>query len=282
MYLGATEHPSVLAAAEGLAALGAVVEVLPVDRDGVAVPEALGRVRPPAVVCLQLANHETGVLQPVQELVSALPTSGVLVHCDAVQAAGKVPVNFRGLGVHTLALSGHKIGGLPGAGALVVREGLALPPLLPGEQEGRRRGGTEPLVAACAMGWACALMGERMTRWREVAPLRDQMEEELRQRIPGLCLFGKGALRVPNTSCLGLPEPLTGSVAVAALDLEGVAVSSGPACSSGASLASAVVRAMGFESWATRTLRVSLGLGTRWEEVEFFLAALERILRRSG
>lgn len=281
IYVGATEHPSVFAAAEALASLGAAVETLPVDGQGLLVRESLQSVRPPAVVCVQFANHETGVIQPVTDLVAELPQSGVWVHCDAVQAAGKVPVDFRALGVHTLALSGHKMGGLPGAGVLVVRAGLEFPALVPGEQEGRRRGGTEPLIAACAMGWACSILAERMALWSEVTRRRHRMEELLRGRIPGIRVFGEGVPRVPNTSCLGLPEPLTGNVAVAALDLEGIAVSSGPACSSGASLVSSVVRAMGFEDWATRTLRVSMGLGTRWEEVELFVSALEKVVARS-
>ncbi len=281
LYLGATEHPSVFAAAELLASLGAATEVLPVDRDGLLLPESLWRVKPPAVVCVQLANHETGVLQPVAELVATLSGPGILVHCDAVQAVGKVPLEFRRLGAHTVALSAHKMGGFPGAGALVVRSELELPALVPGEQEERRRGGTEPLVGAWAMGWACSILETRAREWARVGELRDRMEAHIRDRYPEIAVLGAKSLRVPNTSCLALPAPLTGSVAVAALDLEGVAVSSGPACSSGASLESAVVKAMGFGELAARTLRVSLGLETRWDEVEFFLSALARVLRRS-
>lgn len=281
LYVGATEHPSVFAAAEALVRLGAVLEVLPVDSNGLVHRASLEGVRPPAVVCVQLANHETGVLQPVAQLAAALPGSGVLLHCDAVQAAGKVPVDFRKLSVHTLALSGHKLGGMAGAGALVVRRDLELPALIPGEQEGRRRGGSEPLLAAWAMGWACRILQERMAAWGEIAALRDRLEAMLGSRIPELVVFGRAVPRVPNTSCLGLPPTLSGNVAVAALDLEGFAVSSGPACSSGASLESAVVRAMGFADRAAGTLRVSLGLTTRWEELERFAAALERVVARS-
>lgn len=281
LYLGATEHPSVFAVAETLAALGASVEVLPVDAQGLIRRQLLAKVQAPAVVCVQLANHETGVLQPVSELVAEVSRPGVLVHCDAVQAVGKVPVDFHELGVHTLALSAHKMGGLPGAGALLVRDGLELPALLPGEQELRRRGGTEPLLAAHALGWACHFLQERMGLWERVAELRDLMESVLKERIPDLVVFGQGVARVPNTSCLGLPAPLTGNVAVVALDLEGFAVSSGPACSSGANMPSAVVRAMGFEDLAARTLRVSLGLTTQREEVELLVKALEKIVARS-
>lgn len=281
LYLGATEHPSVFSAAEALASLGAQVDVLPVDRQGLIRREVLSEVRPPAVVCVQLANHETGVLQPVSELVAEVSRPGVLVHCDAVQAVGKVALSFRELGVHTLALSGHKIGGLPGVGALLVREGLELPAFIPGEQELRRRGGTEPLVAIHALGWACHFLQERLGLWAKVGELRDHMEHILKERIADLVIFGQGVPRVANTSCLGLPTPLLGNVAVAALDLEGFAVSSGPACSSGASLPSAVVRAMGFDDWAARTLRVSLGLTTQREEIELFAEALEKIVARS-
>lgn len=281
LYLGATEHPSVFAAAETLAGLGASVEVLPVDQQGLVRREVLAKVKPPAVVCLQLANHETGVLQPVASLACALAHPEVLLHCDAVQAVGKVPVNFRELGVHTLSLSAHKMGGFPGAGALIVRNGVDLPAFLPGEQELRRRGGTEPLVAVHALGWACHFWRQRMEQWAGVAFLRDHLEDLLREHLPEVVVFGQQVARVPNTSCLGLPPPLVGNVAVVALDLEGFAVSSGPACSSGASLPSAVVRAMGFDDLAARTLRVSLGLATRREEIELFVSALARILRRS-
>lgn len=279
VYVCAVEHPSVFAAAENLARLGARVEVLPVDQQGRLQLEGLA-VRTPAVVCLQLANHETGVLQPVEALVARVPQAQVRVHCDAVQAVGKIPVNFFRLGVDTLALSGHKLGGLPGAGALVVRRGLELPALVPGEQEHRRRGGTEPLVAACAMGWACALLSARAQEWQRVAKLRDQLEEELLAKGLAEEVFSRLAPRVPNTSCFALPAPLSGQVAVAALDLAQIAVSSGPACSSGASRESAVVRAMGFGEKAGRTLRVSLGLATTPEEVAYFGSALERLIRR--
>lgn len=281
LYLGATEHPSVFAAAETLAGLGASVQVLPVDQRGLLQQEALAQVVPPAVVCVQLANHETGVLQPVASLAAALTNPKVLVHCDAVQAVGKVPVDFRELGVHTLSLSAHKMGGLPGAGALIVRNGVDLPALVPGEQELRRRGGTEALVAVHALGWACSFLRERMELWAGVAALRDHLEDLLRERIPEVVILGQGVARVPNTSCLGLPPPLSGNVAVVALDLEGFAVSSGPACSSGASLPSAVVRAMGFEDLAARALRVSLGWATQGEEIDLFVAALEKVLGRS-
>ncbi len=281
VYVGATEHPSVFAAAEALAGLGASVEVLPVDEQGLLRREPLAKVQPPAVVCVQLANHETGVLQPVESWVAALAHPKVLIHCDAVQAVGKVPVDFHQLGVHTLALSAHKMGGFPGAGALLVRSDLELPALVPGEQELRRRGGTEPLLAVHALGWACHFAGERIKLWAEVATLRDYLERLLKERIPEVVVLGQKASRVPNTSCLGLPPPLLGHVAVVALDLEGFAVSSGPACSSGASLPSAVVRAMGFDELAARTLRVSLGLATPRQEIDSFVSALERVLRRS-
>ncbi len=281
VYVGATEHPSVFAAAEALAGLGASVEVLPVDEQGLLRREPLAKVQPPAVVCVQLANHETGVLQPVESWVAALAHPKVLIHCDAVQAVGKVPVDFHQLGVHTLALSAHKMGGFPGAGALLVRSDLELPALVPGEQELRRRGGTEPLLAVHALGWACHFVGERIKLWAEVATLRDYLERLLKERIPEVVVLGQKASRVPNTSCLGLPPPLLGHVAVVALDLEGFAVSSGPACSSGASLPSAVVRAMGFDELAARTLRVSLGLATPRQEIDSFVSALERVLRRS-
>lgn len=282
VLLSAVEHPSLFAAAKALEGQGAMVGVLPVDQQGRLQLESLAELPEPCVVCVQLANQETGVLQEVAQVAARVRHPRRRFHCDAVQGAGKVPVGFAHWGVDTLALSGHKLGGLAGAGALVVRRGLELPALVPGEQEGRRRGGTEPLVAACAMGWACELLLARGGEWRRVAQLRDQLEERL--LLQGLVegILSRQTPRVPNTSCVVLPAPLSGQVVVAALDLAGVAVSSGPACSSGASQESAVVRAMGFGEQATRVIRVSLGLSTSQEEVEYFLRALARVCSREA
>lgn len=278
LYLSAGEHPSVFGAAESLGRLGAKLVLLPLDREGQVELPDLNKVRPPAVVAVQLANHETGVLQNVAEMARQLAGSKIRFHCDAVQGVGKVTFSFSELGVDTLSLSGHKLGGFPGAGALVVRGGKVLPPLITGEQERGSRGGTEPLVAICSLGWACELLRERFGRWEEVAKLRSWLEESLLTRGLAERIFGQNAPRVPNTTCLALPPPFTGSVAVAALDLKGIAVSSGPACSAGASQESRVVKAMGFTEQAARTLRVSLGLATTVQGLEFFLKALERLV----
>lgn len=277
-YLSAGEHPSVFSAAESLGRLGGKVVVLPLDREGLVKLENLTEIKPPAVVAVQLANHETGTLQNIAEISRQLAGPKIRFHCDAVQAVGKVAISFSELRVDTLALSGHKLGGFPGAGALVVKGGKPLPPLIPGEQERGSRGGTEPLVALCALGWACQLLEGRLGGWKEVAQLRDALEQSLLTRGLAERIFGQNALRVPNTTCLALPPPLTGPVAVAALDLKGIAVSSGPACSAGASQESRVVKAMGFTEQAARTLRVSLGLATTSQEVAFFLEALERLV----
>lgn len=279
LALSAVEHPSLFFAAESLVPLGARLLVLPVDSQGQVVREALATLPKPAVLCLQLANQETGVLQPVAEVAGQLAQRQLRIHCDAVQGAGKVAFTFRQLGVDTLAVSGHKLGGFAGAGALVVRRGLELPALLPGEQEKRRRGGTEPLLAACSMGWACQLLQEKSQAWETVARLRDEWEQEALARGLVRRVFSQKAPRVPNTSCVALPPPLLGQVAVAALDLQGIAVSSGPACSSGASQESAVVKAMGFAQEASRVLRVSLGLTTTREEMRFLLEALARLCK---
>jgi cysteine desulfurase len=279
LALSAVEHPSLFAAAESLVPLGARLLVLPVDSHGQVVREALATLPKPAVLCLQLANQETGVLQPVAEVAGQLAQRQLRIHCDAVQGAGRVAFTFRQLGVDTLAVSGHKLGGFAGAGALVVRRGLELPALLPGEQEKRRRGGTEPLLAACSMGWACQLLQEKSQAWETVARLRDEWEQEALARGLVRRVFSQKAPRVPNTSCVALPPSLLGQVAVAALDLQGIAVSSGPACSSGASQESAVVKAMGFAQEASRVLRVSLGLTTTREEMRFLLEALARLCK---
>ncbi|MDW7966799.1 MAG: cysteine desulfurase family protein [Thermoanaerobaculum sp.] len=282
LYLGSTEHPSVFAAAQRLEAEGARVTLLPVDSRGLVRGESLRQLVAPAVVCVQLANHETGVLQPLPELLAQVRDQGVRVHCDAVQAVGKIPVSFRQLPVHTMSLSGHKIGGLAGGAALLVRSGVMLPPLIPGEQERRLRGGTEAVLACCALGWACRVWQERQGFWGRVESLRDAMEARLLATVPGLRVVGEGAPRTPNTSCLAFPPPLRGDTLVTALDLEGIAVSSGPACSSGALRESAVVRAMGMADLAPRTLRVSLGFDTAAEELDVFVDALLRVIARAG
>jgi cysteine desulfurase len=183
--------------------------------------------------------------------------------------------------VDTLAMTGHKIGAPPGVGALVVRDDGAVRPLIPGTQERHRRGGTENLPGIAGLGVAARTAAGGIGRWQMLGGLRDRLETGVLERLAGAVVYGAGAPRLANTSCLGLPEGMRGGAVAAALDLEGFAVSSGPACSSGAERPSPAVEAMGFgRDAAERTLRVSLGPATVEGEVGGLVEALERVTYR--
>ncbi|MBI4917733.1 MAG: aminotransferase class V-fold PLP-dependent enzyme [Acidobacteria bacterium] len=286
LLVSAAEHPAVHAAAAELSRQGVRVSRIPVDPRGIVDLEALERLCSAAdrpVVALQLANSETGVLQPVPAAAALVRAAGGRLHCDAVQAAGKVEVHMAALGADTLAIAGHKIGGAPGAAALAVVDGIELAPLIPGTQERHRRGGTENVAAAVAMGVAAGLVEARLASWRDLEPLRDRFEADLLERIHGTEVFGARATRLPNTSCFALPEPFRGDATVAALDLDGFAVSSGPACSSGVGRSSGVLEAMGAPpAVAARSVRLSLGSGVTEGVVSAILDVLQRVARRAG
>jgi cysteine desulfurase len=270
LLVSAIEHPAVLEAAK---ASGKPVEVIPVTSDGVVDLEALARMLPgpKALVSVMLANNETGVLQPVRDVVGLAQAHGALVHTDAVQALGKVPVNFGLLGVDLMTLSAHKLGGPTGAGALIVRDGLALEPLVHGGgQELRRRAGTENLPAIAGF---AAVAGEKVSH---VKALRDRLEASLE----AAAIFGRDCDRLPNTTCFAHPG-LNAETLLMALDLDGLAVSSGSACSSGKVAPSHVLAAMGVApDLAKAAIRVSLGWDTTPEHIDHFTAAWGRILAR--
>lgn len=278
VLVSAVEHPSV---GESLGITGSI----PVDGDGVVCLEALDallRTAPaPALVSVMLANNETGVIQPLPAIVTTARAHGAVVHCDAVQAAGKIPVHVGALGVQLLSLSAHKLGGPPGVGALVVDPALPFAPLLHGGgQERRRRAGTENLPGIAGFGAAAAIAAafadaDRLRR------LRDAIEHRVRAICPAAAIFGLGTPRLPNTSCLAMPD-VPAETQVIAFDLAGIAVSAGSACSSGKVAASHVLRAMGIgENLARCALRVSLGWTTTDDAVDRFVAVWEAIRRRS-
>lgn len=259
VLVGATEHPAVLAAATGGV-------TLPVDGRGVVALEALETAlrEGPALVCLMAANNETGVLHPIHQAAALCRAAGALLHVDAVQAAGRVKLPEAG---DSLALSGHKLGGPKGAGALLLRGGLEPAPLIAGGgQERGRRGGTEPLPAIAGMAAAAE------APMPDLAPLRDVLEARLRAIAPEIVIAGEDAPRLPNTACIALP----GSAAetqVIALDLAGVRVSAGAACSSGKVARSHVLAAMGWGELAGCAIRVSLPWNATAEDVERFVEA---------
>jgi cysteine desulfurase len=280
----AVEHSAVLRATGSLGGTRALL--LPVDADGVvlagAVDEALAAA--PALVAVLWAGNEVGVVQPVEEIAGRCAAAGVPFHTDAVQALGKVPVRMDRVAATTAAFSGHKLGGPRGAGALFLRRGTALAPVLHGGgQERGVRPGTEDVAAAVGL----AVAAERAEAEREgtmsrVGALRDRLESGLRDRIPGLRVNGGGADRVPHILNVSLPEG-DAELLLAGLDLEGIAASSGSACASGAFRPSHVLLAMGLPPGiAGPSLRFSLGRGTTASEIERVLEVLPALARRPG
>jgi cysteine desulfurase len=261
----ATEHPAILRAMPG-------IESLPVQADGqlyLAALEATLAAGGPALVCVMAANNETGVLQPLEDVMVLCQRHEALLHVDAVQAAGRVPVSMAALGADSMALSAHKMGGPKGVGALLLRPGLDLAALLPGGgQERGRRGGTEALPAIAGFG-AAAEAADPASSIR-LAVIRDAIEAGVG---PDIRILGAGAPRVPNTTCLLLPGT-PAETQVIALDLAGMRVSAGSACSSGKVAASHVLLAMGLgAAEAAAAIRVSLPWNAPEDAAERFLAA---------
>ncbi len=266
----AIEHPCVRGAAERARRLGAVVHELPVGPDGVVRVDALPEVE---AVSLMAANHETGVLQPVAQV---LERPGLRVHVDATQAAGRVPLDLAG--AHGVVLSGHKLGGPSGTGVLSLPDGGAYPPLLVGgAQERGRRAGTVNVAGVVGLGAACVVaqrdLAERTARW---TALRSHLEAGLAGL--GARVVGSGAPRVPQTTCVVLPVGPS-ELVVQGLDLQGIAVSAGAACASGSQEPSPVLLAMG-EAHPNHGLRVSLGPNTGQADVDALLSALGELLPR--
>jgi cysteine desulfurase len=264
----AIEHTSILASR-------APVERVPVTEAGLvdlaALEESLARSPEPALVAVMLANNETGVIQPVGQVVTIAHHHCALVHCDAVQAVGRIPFSMADLGVDFLALSGHKIGGIPGAGALVLAPSAAVEPVLRGGgQERNRRAGTENIAGIVALGAAAAALDPIRENHR-LLRLRDRIESELASRVPDARIIGATAPRLPNTTCLTMPD-VPSEVQVIAFDLAGVGISAGAACSSGKVARSHVLSAMGLgEDLASCAVRVSLGWTTTEDDVERFI-----------
>jgi cysteine desulfurase len=264
IIVGATEHDAVRAAAPGAA-------MLPVDRTGVADLNALAALLadgPPALVCLMLANNETGTLQPVAEAAALCRQYGARLHVDAVQAAGRLAVDFAAIGADSLAISSHKLGGPAGVGALLLaRDVSSIAALIAGGgQERGRRGGTPPVAAIAGFAAAALASGDAAA----LEPLRDAAE---RAAVAcGAVVCGAGAARLPNTTCLALPG-VRADAQVIALDLAGVAVSAGAACSSGKVAASHVLAAMGLGPLAGQAIRVSLPWNATAADVAVFADA---------
>jgi len=280
--VGATEHPSVLAPAWHLRKQGWEVLTLAVDSAGALTSEGIAGLPKSnlRIASVMLANNETGVVQDVSTLARFVRETGAYLHCDAVQAAGKMPVNFNASGAHLLTLSSHKIYGPKGAGALVVDKSVPLAPLLEGGgQERDLRSGTENVAAIVGFGKACELaLAELESRSAHCLQLRLQLENRLVQ-LPGVTLFAEHAPRLPNTLQFGLGG-MDGEALLMALDRKGFAVSSGSACASGAGEPSPILLAMGVAAdTAKSAIRVSVGKDNSESDIDAFLAALQTIVR---
>lgn len=285
LVISAVEHPAVAATAAWLESIGADLTVLPVGVDGTLEAAAVAAALRPntRLVSLMLANNETGVIFPLAEIAALTRSKGILLHSDAVQAFGKLAIDVDKLGVDMLSLSGHKVYAPKGVGALWLRSGLVLEPLLHGGgQEKGRRCGTENLSGIAALGLASEILaGSQVEEGVRIAALRDRLEKTLDEELEGRLVFhGHRRLRVPNTCSLSVPF-VDGESLLAHLDIEEIAVSAGSACSSGEHRGSPVLRAMGVSpELAQGSLRISLGRWTTAAEVDIFLEKFIAIVRR--
>ena len=287
--VSAVEHKAVLAAAHHVAHLGGEEILLPVDSDGLLDQAALERAlaRGPAVVSVMWVNNETGVRQPVEEIARRCAAAGVLLHSDAVQAFGKVPVALTNLPCTLLTISGHKIGAPKGIGALIVRDRKAVEAIIHGGgQQFGIRPGTENVAGAVALGRAAALAAaEQSAEATRLAALRDGLLERLRAVVPDLVVHGLGAPRAPHVLNIGIPG-VDSEALLMHLDLAGVAASGGSACSTGAMEPSHVLSAMGVpRALALGSVRLSLGHETTPDDldrvVEVFPKVVEKVRRLS-
>jgi cysteine desulfurase len=278
------EHPAVLNSCLYLEQNGCRITMLDVDRDGIPDLAELEAAitRETILISVMAANNETGVLMPVSEIGELATRRRIYFHCDAVQAAGKVPIDCRELQTGLLSISGHKLGGPKGIGALVVRKGVKLHPLVHGgSQERNRRAGTENVPGIVGLGVACELaLASLSDEPHRLEQLRDRLEKGILARIPGVRVTGSGAKRLPNTSNLSFAGLEADSLLVS-LDLRGIAASSGAACGSGALKASHVLAAMGVDpDMARGSVRFSLGRENTETDVDFVLEALIGIVAR--
>ena len=282
LLVGATEHPSVLA---GGRFPPEHVRQIPVDRDGIVDLDALRAMLAegdgPALVSVMAANNETGVIQPVAKISAIAHEAGAVVHADAIQAVGRIPVAIASLGVDALTLSAHKIGGPQGAGAIVrASEDLAFQPLLTGGgQERRGRAGTENVAAIVGFGVAAGSALADLDRAHIWPALRDEIASVVSASGRQVTVFGEGVDRLPQTLCLAVTG-ISAETLVIALDLAGVAVSSGSACSSGKVAPSHVLAAMGVRPELARAaIRISLGWESGKSDLDLFASAWGGVLK---
>jgi cysteine desulfurase len=276
------EHEAVLNTVKALVKRGWTSTLLPVDSTGIVAPASLAAVisRETAIVSVMHANNEIGTIQPIADLAAIAHEHGALFHTDAVQSVAKIAVDVKALGVDLLSLSAHKFNGPKGSGALWIRRGTRLVSTMTGgKHERNRRGGTENVPGIAGMGVAARLAKGKLTaEGARVAALRDRLEAGILERVPGTIVNGARSPRVPNTTNISFDGVEAESLLIA-LDLEGFAVSTGSACSSGTLEPSHVLRAMNLPSHRTQnSIRFSLGAGNTQEQVDALLAKLPSVV----
>jgi cysteine desulfurase len=278
------EHEAVLNTAKALSKRGWTVTLMPVDASGLIAPSALASAitRDTAIVSVMHANNEIGTIQPIADLAAIAHEHGAVFHTDAVQSVGKIPVNVRSLGIDLLTLSAHKFNGPKGAGALWIRRGTrVVSTMTGGKHERNRRGGTENVPGIAGMGVAARLARQKLTTdGARLAALRDRLESGVLAAVPGTVVNGARDPRVPNTTNISF-EGVEAESLLIALDLEGYAVSTGSACSSGTLEPSHVLRAMGLPSHRTQnSIRFSLGAGNSEAQVDALIAKLPAVVSK--
>jgi cysteine desulfurase len=276
------EHEAVLVTLRALARRGWRTTLLPVDETGIVDPDTLrsAMTDDTVVVSVMHANNEIGTIQPVAELASIAHEHGALFHTDAVQSIGKIPVDVRALGADLLSLSAHKFNGPKGTGALWIKRGTRVTSILTGgKHERNRRAGTENVAGIAGLGVAAQMAKKKLTaEAARLGALRDRLEEAILAKVPATTINGARQPRVPNTTNISFDAVEAESLLIA-LDLEGVAVSTGSACSSGTLEPSHVLRAMGLPSPRTQnSIRLSLGAGNTEAEVDFVVSKLPAIV----
>lgn len=278
----AVEHPSLMKAFEFLESQGATVDYIPVDKEGNLDMEFYKTKlsEKTALVSVMLANNETGAIHPIKEMCALAHEKGALFHTDAVQALGKIDINLEDLGVDLASFSAHKFYSLRGTGILYQKRGTPLTSLISGGgQERGRRAGTENTLSIAALGYMISKKDQIVGQNSRIKNLRDDMEKEIIQAIPGVRII-QNSNRLPNTSSLFI-DGVDGETLLMNLDMHGICVSTGAACSSGSQEPSAVLRAMGFSrKEAQSSLRLSLGWQNNTEQIEYFVEVLKKVVAR--
>jgi cysteine desulfurase len=284
LIASAIEHEAVLNTLRALNRRGWRTTLVPVDQSGIVSADRLREMitDDTALVSVMHANNEIGTVQPIAELAAVAHAHGALMHTDAVQSAGKIAVDVRALGVDLLSLSAHKFNGPKGVGALWMKRGVRMQPILTGgKHERNRRAGTENVPAIAGLGAAARLASSKMaSEAARLSQLRDRLEDGILRTVPGTVVNGAREPRVPNTTNISFDRVEAESLLIA-LDLEGVAVSTGSACSSGTLEPSHVLKAMGLPVHRTQnSLRFSLGLYSTEQEVDFVIGVLPRLVEK--